>query len=46
MGNTSPTPHALLVEAVIFWSIGLVLYGGRMFVYRSQLTPDAVLTMR
>ncbi|KAJ5980374.1 hypothetical protein N7481_007672 [Penicillium waksmanii] len=30
MGNTSPTPRALLVEALIFWSIGLVLYGGRM----------------
>ncbi|KAJ5959027.1 uncharacterized protein N7479_006177 [Penicillium vulpinum] len=30
MGNVSPTPHQLLVEAVIFWSIGAVLYIGRM----------------
>ncbi|KAJ5675482.1 hypothetical protein N7462_008379 [Penicillium macrosclerotiorum] len=31
MGNTSPTPHQLLVEALIFWSIGVVLYIGRMY---------------
>ncbi|KAJ6140195.1 hypothetical protein N7471_006681 [Penicillium samsonianum] len=30
MGNVSPTPHQLLVEATVFWSIGLVLYVGRM----------------
>ncbi|KAJ5407666.1 hypothetical protein N7509_001549 [Penicillium cosmopolitanum] len=30
MGNVSPTPHQLLVEAAIFWSIGTVLYVGRM----------------
>ncbi|KAJ5810203.1 uncharacterized protein N7503_002421 [Penicillium pulvis] len=30
MGNVSPTPHQLLVEAVVFWSIGVVIYGGRM----------------
>lgn len=32
MGNVSPTPHQLLVEAVVFWSIGVVIYGGRMYV--------------
>ncbi|KAJ5531269.1 hypothetical protein N7527_004662 [Penicillium freii] len=31
MGHVSPTPHQLLVEAVIFWSIGAVLYIGRMY---------------
>lgn len=30
MGNTSPTPRALFVEAIIFWSVGLVIYVGRM----------------
>ncbi|KAL2216766.1 hypothetical protein M432DRAFT_80224 [Thermoascus aurantiacus ATCC 26904] len=30
MGNESPTPHQLLTEAAIFWSIGVVLYIGRM----------------
>ncbi|KOS36765.1 hypothetical protein ACN38_g12467 [Penicillium nordicum] len=30
MGNVSPTPHQLLVEAAIFWSIGTVLYIGRI----------------
>ncbi|KAJ5739077.1 hypothetical protein N7533_011861 [Penicillium manginii] len=30
MGNVSPTPRQLLVEAAIFWSIGTVLYVGRM----------------
>ncbi|KAJ5632487.1 hypothetical protein N7490_008826 [Penicillium lividum] len=30
MGNISPTPHQLFVEAVVFWSIGVVIYGGRM----------------
>ncbi|KAF4769251.1 hypothetical protein HAV15_008397 [Penicillium sp. str.  len=30
MGNVSPTPHQLLVEAVVFWSIGVVLYIGRI----------------
>lgn len=30
MGNVSPTPHQLLLEAAIFWSIGAVLYIGRM----------------
>ncbi|KAJ5243458.1 uncharacterized protein N7469_001785 [Penicillium citrinum] len=30
MGNVSPTPHQLLVEAAVFWSIGAVLYAGRM----------------
>ncbi|KAJ5095980.1 hypothetical protein NUU61_005336 [Penicillium alfredii] len=26
MGNVSPTPHQLFVEAVIFWSIAVVIY--------------------
>ncbi|KAL4783286.1 hypothetical protein BJX76DRAFT_330194 [Aspergillus varians] len=30
MGNASPTPHQLLVEAVVFWSIGAVIYIGRI----------------
>ncbi|KAJ5731352.1 uncharacterized protein N7483_005860 [Penicillium malachiteum] len=30
MGNTSPSPHQLLIEAAIFWSIGFIIYGGRM----------------
>ncbi|KAL2802096.1 hypothetical protein BJX63DRAFT_133981 [Aspergillus granulosus] len=30
MGDTSPTPHQLLVEAVVFWSIGFVIYVGRI----------------
>ncbi|KAJ5631405.1 uncharacterized protein N7484_011505 [Penicillium longicatenatum] len=30
MGNVSPTPHQLLVEAIVFWSIGVIIYGGRM----------------
>ncbi|KAJ6015471.1 hypothetical protein N7540_010062 [Penicillium herquei] len=30
MGNTSPSPHELLIEAAIFWSIGFIIYGGRM----------------
>ncbi|KAL5333570.1 hypothetical protein BJX70DRAFT_57430 [Aspergillus crustosus] len=30
MGNVSPTPRQLLTESVIFWSIGVVLYIGRM----------------
>ncbi|KAF7714433.1 Uncharacterized protein PECH_002188 [Penicillium ucsense] len=30
MGDTSPTPQQLFVEAVVFWSIGVVLYVGRM----------------
>ncbi|KAJ5090782.1 hypothetical protein N7532_009466 [Penicillium argentinense] len=30
MGNTSPTPRALFVEAIIFWSIGIIIYGGRI----------------
>ncbi|KAL4944824.1 hypothetical protein BDV06DRAFT_232415 [Aspergillus oleicola] len=30
MGETSPTPHQLLVEAVVFWSIGVVIYIGRI----------------
>ncbi|KAL3478083.1 hypothetical protein BJX99DRAFT_224987 [Aspergillus californicus] len=30
MAEVSPTPRQLLVEAIIFWSIGLVIYIGRM----------------
>ncbi|KAJ5949082.1 hypothetical protein N7454_000666 [Penicillium verhagenii] len=30
MGNESPTPNQLFVEALVFWSIGVVIYGGRM----------------
>ncbi|KAG2420900.1 hypothetical protein HFD88_000514 [Aspergillus terreus] len=30
MGNTSPTPRQLLVEAVVFWSIAVVLVAGRI----------------
>ncbi|GFF39961.1 hypothetical protein IFM46972_06061 [Aspergillus udagawae] len=30
MGNVSPTPHQLLTESLIFWSIAIVLYVGRM----------------
>ncbi|KAL4885520.1 hypothetical protein BJY04DRAFT_214318 [Aspergillus karnatakaensis] len=30
MGNVSPTPRQLLTESLIFWSIGVVLYIGRM----------------
>lgn len=32
MGNVSPTPHQLLVEAIIFWGIGVVIFFGRMWV--------------
>lgn len=45
MGNTSPTPRALLVEAIIFWTIGVVLYGGRMFVPGFSFINGAILTM-
>lgn len=31
MGDVSPSPHQLLVEAVVFWSIGVVIYIGRMY---------------
>ena len=37
MGLTSPTPGQLLREAVIFWSIGLILYVGRMSVLAFDL---------
>ncbi|KAL2821457.1 hypothetical protein BDW59DRAFT_150115 [Aspergillus cavernicola] len=30
MGEVSPTPRQLLVEAIIFWSIGVVIYIGRI----------------
>ncbi|KAL5362072.1 hypothetical protein BJX96DRAFT_185781 [Aspergillus floccosus] len=30
MGNTSPTPRQLLVEAVVFWSIAVILVAGRI----------------
>ncbi|KAL4919223.1 hypothetical protein BDW62DRAFT_179696 [Aspergillus aurantiobrunneus] len=30
MGEVSPTPHQLLTEAVIFWSIGVVIFLGRL----------------
>ncbi|KAL4893870.1 hypothetical protein BDV59DRAFT_25026 [Aspergillus ambiguus] len=30
MGNQSPTPHQLLVEAVVFWSIAVILVAGRI----------------
>ncbi|KAL4867325.1 hypothetical protein BDV12DRAFT_198282 [Aspergillus spectabilis] len=30
MGNVSPTPRQLLTESLIFWTIGIVLYIGRM----------------
>ncbi|KAJ5748764.1 uncharacterized protein N7511_010460 [Penicillium nucicola] len=30
MGNVSPTPQQLFTEALIFWSIGLVIYVGRI----------------
>ncbi|CEJ55571.1 hypothetical protein PMG11_01822 [Penicillium brasilianum] len=30
MGDVSPTPHQLLVEAIVFWSIAVVIYVGRM----------------
>ncbi|KAE8375713.1 hypothetical protein BDV26DRAFT_294723 [Aspergillus bertholletiae] len=30
MGDASPTPRQLLVEAVIFWSIGVVIWVGRI----------------
>lgn len=33
MGDASPTPHQLLVEAVVFWSIGVVIYIGRMYAF-------------
>lgn len=33
----SPTPHQLLVEAVIFWSIALVIYFGRMYVLKTLI---------
>lgn len=41
MGYTSPTPGQLLREAVIFWSIGLILYVGRM----SVLAFDSLLSL-
>lgn len=33
MGDVSPTPHQLLVEAIVFWSIAVVIYVGRMYVH-------------
>ncbi|KKK22244.1 hypothetical protein AOCH_001980 [Aspergillus ochraceoroseus] len=30
MGDVSPTPYRLLVEAVVFWSIGFVIWIGRL----------------
>ncbi|KAL5339926.1 hypothetical protein BJX70DRAFT_397169 [Aspergillus crustosus] len=30
MGDSSPTPHQLLVEAVVFWSIAVVIFVGRI----------------
>lgn len=30
MGNVSPTPNQLFTEAIVFWSIGLVIYVGRV----------------
>ncbi|KAL2861817.1 hypothetical protein BJX68DRAFT_260621 [Aspergillus pseudodeflectus] len=30
MGNVSPTTRQLLTESIIFWSVGIVLYIGRM----------------
>ncbi|KAL4887642.1 hypothetical protein BJY04DRAFT_5436 [Aspergillus karnatakaensis] len=30
MGESSPTPHQLLVEAVVFWSIAVVIFAGRI----------------
>ncbi|KGO71708.1 hypothetical protein PITC_027210 [Penicillium italicum] len=30
MGNESPTPKALFTEAIVFWSIALVIYVGRI----------------
>lgn len=32
MGDVSPTPQQLLVEAIVFWSIAVVIYVGRMYV--------------
>ncbi|GFF65798.1 hypothetical protein IFM47457_01162 [Aspergillus lentulus] len=37
MGNVSPTPHQLLTESVIFWSIATVLYVGRMYLIYTSL---------
>lgn len=33
MGDTSPSPRQLFVEAIVFWSIGVILYVGRMYVF-------------
>ncbi|KAJ6104565.1 hypothetical protein N7523_010885 [Penicillium sp. IBT 18751x] len=44
MGDVSPTPHQLLVEAVIFWSIGVVIFFGRMYVEMTQSTSKVALT--
>ncbi|KAL4746986.1 hypothetical protein BDW72DRAFT_24392 [Aspergillus terricola var. indicus] len=30
MGDVSPTPYQLLVEAAVFWSIGVVIFVGRI----------------
>ncbi|KAL4934015.1 uncharacterized protein BDV17DRAFT_278997 [Aspergillus undulatus] len=30
MGDVSPTPYQLLVEAAVFWSIGVVIFAGRI----------------
>ncbi|KUM57645.1 hypothetical protein ACN42_g9532 [Penicillium freii] len=30
MGNVSPTPNQLFAEAIVFWSIGLIIYVGRV----------------
>ncbi|KAJ5960201.1 uncharacterized protein N7479_007351 [Penicillium vulpinum] len=30
MGNESPTPRQLFTEAIVFWSIGFVIYVGRI----------------
>ncbi|KNG91666.1 hypothetical protein ANOM_000175 [Aspergillus nomiae NRRL 13137] len=30
MGDVSPTPHQLMVEAVVFWSIAVVIWIGRL----------------
>ncbi len=42
MGDVSPSPHQLLVEAVIFWSIGVVIFIGRMYALHLLIEKPAL----
>ncbi|CAG8330779.1 unnamed protein product [Penicillium nalgiovense] len=51
MGNVSPTPNQLFSEAIVFWSIGLIIYVGRIVSriiangsYKRLFVDDYVMT--